>query len=181
MPSRLTALTAVVLAAAAMTSCSGGPSTEDAGSLRRIEVPTEGMAPTIAAGQVVSVDTDAYGGGEVPEVGDISLFIPTPSASATCGSDPAGSLPYVKRVVGVPGDVVEVRPDGATLRNGEPFAVAGALGANYTMRFPVVPGRRVLVLGDNRPGSCDSHQWRDRDGRAAPFVPVGNVLGRVVL
>jgi signal peptidase I len=37
----------------------------------------------------------------------------------------------------------------------------------------VVPPDRLLVLGDNRAGSCDSHQWRPD-----PFVPRDNVIGQ---
>jgi hypothetical protein len=62
-----------------------------------------------------------------------------------------------------------------------PLEVDDAIRPNYTMRFPVVPQGSVLVLGDNRTGSCDSHQWRRADGRPAPFVPVGNLLGKIVL
>ncbi len=137
MLSRLTAFSALVLAAAAMTSCSGGSSAADAGGLRRIEVQTDAMAPTIKAGQVVSVDTRAYGGGEVPDVGDIILFNPTASAYATCfGGDATGPLPYLKRVVGVAGDRVEVRPNGETLRNGEPLEVEGAIRADLHDAVP---------------------------------------------
>jgi signal peptidase I len=40
-----------------------------------------------------------------------------------------------------------------------------------------VPADAVLVLGDNRPGSCDSHQWTER-GEDAPFVPTDSVIGQ---
>ena len=76
-------------------------------------------------------------------------------------------------MIGLPGDKVEVRADGTTLVNGKPFVVEKALRPNYRMSFPVVPADSLLVLGDNRPGSCDSHQWRDTDGTPAPFVPQG--------
>ena len=41
-----------------------------------------------------------------------------------------------------------------------------------------MPADSMLVLGDNRPGSCDSHQWRDMDGTPAPFVPQDAVIGQ---
>ena len=40
-----------------------------------------------------------------------------------------------------------------------------------------MPADSLLVLGDNRPGSCDSHQWRDA-ADAAPFVPEDAVIGQ---
>ncbi|MFP5451960.1 MAG: S26 family signal peptidase [Thermoleophilia bacterium] len=35
-----------------------------------------------------------------------------------------------------------------------------------------MPEGHIFVLGDNRPDSCDSHQWPD------PYVPIGNVIGQ---
>ena len=39
--------------------------------------------------------------------------------------------------------------------------------------FPPVPPDTILVLGDNRNASCDSHQWKP-----SPFVPQKNVIGQ---
>jgi hypothetical protein len=40
------------------------------------------------------------------------------------------------------------------------------------LAFTPVPPGELLVLGDNRAESCDSHQWPD------PFVPEDNVIGQ---
>ncbi|MGD9571434.1 MAG: signal peptidase I [Thermoleophilia bacterium] len=181
MLSRLAGLAALVLAAVVMTSCSGGSSSADGAALRQIEIATSAMEPTIQAGEVVTVDTGAYADGVAPEVGDIVLFAPTVAAGRTCGVDTDPPRPHVSRVVGVAGDRVEVTAEAETLRNGDPLEVDGAIPPNYVLRFPPVPEGRLVVLGDNRPESCDSHQWRRVDGGPAPFVPIENVLGRVVL
>jgi hypothetical protein len=41
-----------------------------------------------------------------------------------------------------------------------------------------VPPDQVLVLGDNRPGSCDAHVWLER---GAEFTPQSNVIGQAEL
>ncbi len=158
--------------------------------------------------------------------GDIIVFDPTKGARAAC-SEP-GDVPFVKRVIGVPGDQVSVRevtisstspypelrpggaaavkrtatpnsfgPDGVTeqqLKDGDtthvtfvkkegqaeaqPFIVPTALTPDYTASFPVVPPGQLLVLGDNRPGSCDAHVWLERN---AEFTPEDNVIGQAEL
>jgi signal peptidase I len=155
--------------------------------------------------------------------GDIVVFDPTRGARAAC-SEP-GDVPFVKRVVGLPGDVVTVKqerisqsnpdpalrpggalavrrvtapnsfgPDGAvneTLSEGDvtyvtyvatpgsakarPLEVNGAITPDYEVAFPRVPAGQVLVLGDNRPGSCDAHVWIER---GAAFTPMSNMIGQ---
>jgi signal peptidase I len=94
---------------------------------------------------------------------------------------------YIKRLVGLPGDTLEVR--GTTLyRNGAPIEGADAFEANSRLlgRYPgyeasglLAPGRVVHVepgcyfgLGDNSPNSGD--------GRAWGFVPAKEVVGRSI-
>ncbi len=83
--------------------------------------------------------------------------------------------PVVKRVVGLPGEHVDVGPDGtvvvAGLRLDEPYVVHA--GGPPDRSFDVPPGH-LLLLGDNRARSSDARSWH------SPYVPVGAVLGRVV-
>ena len=135
------------------------------------EIPTGSMTPTIHAGDRIIANRLIYNFRDI-ERGDIIVFEPTPSAASSCG-DAQGDIPFVKRVIGLPGDRVQVRADGTTLVNGQPYVVTRAVPANYDANFPVVPPDRLLVLGDNRSGSCDSHKWRPD-----PFVPRDNVIGQ---
>ena len=141
------------------------------------EIPTTGMAPAIQPGDLVLSDRAAYQGTPIAR-GDIIVFLPTPAAIQACGAVPG--VPLVKRVIGLPGDVVTVA-GGVTRVNGTVYRVPGETIPDYSMSFPPVPTGDVLVLGDNRPDSCDAHEWVGSPPNPAvdPFVPQRNVLGRV--
>jgi len=102
--------------------------------------------------------------------GDIVVFHPPDSYQAE------DSTPFIKRVIGVGGDHVEVK-DGAVWVNGaklnEPY-----VNPKYTIEPGAwtsydVPQGDILVMGDHRNASIDS--------RVFGAVPVGNVIGRAVL
>jgi signal peptidase I len=139
------------------------------------EIPTDSMVPTIQANDRVIANRVIYRFRSIHR-GDIIVFSPPESAISTCA--PAPGVPFVKRVIGLPGDVVSVE-NGVTRVNGKPYVVPGALTPEYNMTFPPVPKGDLLVLGDNRPGSCDSHQWVSNPPNPAvdPFVPQKNVIG----
>jgi signal peptidase I len=78
---------------------------------------------------------------------------------------------YIKRVIGLPGDSIEVA-DGQVVVNGqaiqEPYiASAPAYQSEWT-----IPDNNLFVLGDNRNNSSDSHNWGP--------VPMENVIGKAI-
>jgi len=196
------------------------------------QIPTESMFPTIRANDRVIANRLIYRVRDIQRR-DIIVFHPPPSATRTCGDGGGGNIPFVKRVIGLPGDRVEVRretvgaadgpvyarvrvvdPGGSatsggsvarirlrpgdarsvTYVNGRPFEVGEAVTPvtlrsgpsryatggrmmsvpeSYVLGPLTVPADRILVLGDNRPGSCDAHLWQpDR------FVPLESVIGQ---
>jgi signal peptidase I len=88
---------------------------------------------------------------------------------------------FIKRVIGVPGDTVEVR-DGTVFINGEAIEEDYILDApNYTYGPKEVPAGHYFVLGDNRRNSYDSHAWSTgcTNGQVdCDFVPEENIIGQ---
>ncbi|HLH38347.1 MAG TPA: signal peptidase I [Bryobacteraceae bacterium] len=73
--------------------------------------------------------------------------------------DPTKS--YIKRVIGVPGDTIEVN-DGTVIVNGKPLEedyVPPDYRDHVSMPRRVVPPDQYFVLGDHRVSSNDSRNW----------------------
>jgi signal peptidase I len=108
-----------------------------------------------------------------PERGDIVVF-KAPATADRCGHNDGGST-FVKRIVGLPGEVVSER-DGVIYINGdrliEPYVAPSRRGDEYGNWLRVAPGH-YFALGDNRTHSCDSRMWGT--------VPRGSIIGPVVL
>lgn len=99
----------------------------------------------------------------------IVVFKP-PSELIAAGYDPNSAL--IKRVVGLPGDQIEVH-DGILFRNG--IAIKEdwlSKPINYEMTNKIVSNHSIWVLGDNRNNSLDSHIWGE--------LPEKNVIGTAV-
>jgi signal peptidase I len=92
----------------------------------------------------------------------------------------------IKRVIGLPGDVVTCCNDlGQMLVNGvpleEPYTELGNATKATANDFTItVPEDSLWVMGDNRYDSADSSYHYALDPETA-FVPIDNVVGRAVL
>lgn len=73
---------------------------------------------------------------------------------------------YIKRLIGLPGDVIEVKND-ALYRNGkrvkEEYAFYDLSKPAYEMPPFTVPKGSLFMMGDNRYNSKDSHEWGPLD------------------
>jgi signal peptidase I len=131
-----------------------------------VGVVSNAMEPTLSAGQVVQMDVDAYKD-VIPSREDIIVF--------TVPESPG--LEFIKRVIGLPGDTVEIR-NGVVFVNGEPLSEP-YLGSNQdTSSFQpqTVQAGHLFVLGDNRANSNDS---RFGLGQVSIDQVVGKVIGVV--
>jgi signal peptidase I len=124
---------------------------------------SDSMEPTLQPGDWLLVDKLSYnfaGPEGLPRRGDIVVF----NAPLEPGDE------YVKRVVAVPGDTVQIE-GGRLILNGTPLEEAylsadsgtsvtgGDRGENTFAEPTLIPPGKYLVLGDNRPASKDSRSW----------------------
>jgi signal peptidase I len=138
----------------------------------RVRVDGSSMLPTLQNNQYVLVNRLV----RTYQRGDIIVFrppmYPQESFVRHLLGQPSFYEDYIKRIIGLPGDTVEVR-DGLVYING------ASLIENYIADPPAytgswqVPQGYLFVMGDNRNNSSDSHSWG--------YLPEENVLGKAVL
>jgi signal peptidase I len=139
------------------------------------QVQQQSMERTLEPGQYVLVDKltprwDSY------SRGDVVVFNPPQTWTA----DPT---PFIKRVIGLPGDTVEVKEDGYVYVNGvnlhEQYLYANDAGVQEpTTASPdqnnwVIPEGQLFVMGDHRQKSADS--------RVFGPISISDVIGRAFL
>lgn len=128
-------------------------------TFRVSELSSVSMSPTLLPGDSVLVNRLIYHL-RPPRRGDIIVF----------HFPQAGSRDFVKRVIGVPGDVVQER-DGRLTVNGAAVHVSRTAladspqGAGAAPGWQRVPVDRLYVLGDNWRTSLDSRFWGTVDER----------------
>ena len=135
-------------------------------------IPSESMVGTLLIGDHVLVSRFGYDAG-VPFTGwHIPLWREPKRQQVIVFHPPIPNQPdYVKRIIGVPGDRLEIR-SGAVWINGRPLTEPYLAGTPNTWedRGPItVPPNSYFVMGDNRNNSSDSRFWG--------FVPRSSVIG----
>lgn len=115
--------------------------------VQNYRIESHSMEPNFYEGQFVLVNKLAYRLGE-PHRGEVLVFHNPDNTDQD----------YIKRIIGLPGDQVEVVGD-TILINGEelPQPFVHNLNPEGTYFGPVtVPENKLFVMGDNRPRSSDS-------------------------
>jgi len=137
-------------------------------AVQNFNVDGHSMEPNLHDKELILVDKWSYLF-HAPTRGDVIVFV----------APPAPSEDYVKRVIGVPGDVITIANgmptvNGVTLQEYyvQPSRIGATPGDNPIVKM-LVPPDDFFVLGDNRVGSSDSRTWG--------FVPRKNIIGRAAL
>ena len=132
-------------------------------SLRFYKIPSGSLIPTIIAGDWI-VALKVWSKGNIKRR-DMIVF-PFP---------PDPSIVYIKRVIGLPGERLEIRKDLVFINDeiiDEPYAyfepkerssmqAKGLTDATPVSRYGpiVIPEGKLFVMGDNRYNSADSRYW----------------------
>lgn len=134
-------------------------------AVQNFNVDGTSMEPNLHNTELILVDKWTYLF-RPPARGDVIVFV----------APPHPDMDYVKRVIGLPGDVITIHNttvivDGVTLN--ETYIDPknqGNLFAYKNITNWVVPPGEYFVLGDNRAVSSDSRDWG--------YVPRQNIIGR---
>lgn len=159
------------------------------GIVQNFKIEGSSMQPSLESGQYILVNKLVYfhfdinapmrllpGGEDVPprvvypfhlpQRGDIIVF--------EFPKDP--SRDYIKRVIGLPGETIEIRNDHVYVNGNmidEPYlgGKPTSCNANACSQGPVeVPSDAVYVMGDNRSNSSDSREWET--------LPLDKIIGQ---
>ena len=153
--------------------------------VQAFKIPSGSMIKTLLIGDHILVNKMAYGirnpitrnswiGFSTPEQGDVIVFIYPVDRSKD----------FIKRVIGVSGDVVEIRdkkvyvngklfPDPPGVQHTDPRILPASIQPRDNFGPEVVPDGYLFVMGDNRDQSYDSRFWG--------FVPVRDVKGKAFI
>jgi signal peptidase I len=138
--------------------------------VQAFKIPSGSMEPTLQIGDHILVNKFIYGVKipylrktiipvSEPDRGDIIVF--------RYPEDP--DKDFIKRVIAVPGDTVEIRNkiiyvDGAAVKNDvgvhtDSRVLSGAINHRDNLKPLTVPAGSYFVMGDNRDNSYDSRFW----------------------
>jgi len=127
-----------------------------------VTVPTGSMEDTIMPGDRLYVN-------ELFDIkqakrGDILVF----------KSEELENKRLVKRLIGLPGETVEVMNDGSVYINGEELDEPYVVEAERDAKTFKIPDNSYLFLGDNRPISYDARYWEN------PYIDESKIIGKVI-
>jgi len=128
----------------------------------------DSMDNTFKNGQYLIVDEISYRF-EKPQRGDVVIFKIPPEAVTLSNNALSSKIYFIKRIIGLPGETVDVSGNSVTIFNTEnPKGLK--LSENYAFVDKLIPTRDMttkvtlapdeyFVMGDNRNNSSDSRFW----------------------
>jgi signal peptidase I len=136
-------------------------------AVQNFNIDGHSMEPSFHNGELIIVDKWSYLF-STPGRGDVLVFI----------APDAHTLDYIKRVIGLPGDVITIQNNIVFVNNkslNERYVSPANNGAINDKVFQnmVVPANTYFMLGDNRAGSSDSRAWG--------CLPKQNIIGRAAV
>lgn len=124
-----------------------------------VTVPTGSMETTIMPGDRLYVNKLFKI--ENAQRGDIIVF----------QSDELGEK-LVKRLIGLPGETIEINDNGQVFIDGEKLEEPYAKETRWTAQAFKIPQGTYFFLGDNRPVSVDARYW------STPYIPEDKIIGK---
>lgn len=138
--------------------------------IQAFKIPSGSMLPTLQIGDHLLVSKFIYGI-KMPFTGStlIPISDPKPNDIVVFQYPKNPDLDYIKRVIAVAGDIVEIR-DKKILINGKPFddqhgvfldsmIHPAALDPRDNFGPVTVPADKIFTMGDNRDNSYDGRFW----------------------
>jgi signal peptidase I len=88
-------------------------------------------------------------------------------------NDISSEAPYIKRIIGLPGDQIDIDNLGNIYRNNQLLTFEGILNETYSNNENyTIPENNFFLMGDNRANSQDS--------RTFGYVPFENLIGKAI-
>lgn len=129
-------------------------------TVQSFEVDGSSMEPSFSDNQYLLVDKVTYRFGS-PDRGDVIIFHPPTAPNKL----------YIKRVIGLPGEKVEIKEEKIYIDDKELEEIPDFYPTTYQGDSIIVPEDHYFVLGDNRNNSGDS--------RLGWTVPGDQIVGKV--
>lgn len=127
-----------------------------------VTVPTGSMEDTIIPGDRLYVNE--LFNIKNAERGDILVF----------KSEELDDKRLVKRLIGLPGEEIEIKEDGSVFINGEDLDEPYVVESKGEAKVFKVPDKSYFFLGDNRPISFDARYWNN------PYISEEQIIGKVL-
>ena len=152
--------------------------------IQAFKIPSGSMLPTLQIGDHLLVNKFLYGI-RVPFTGKVLVPIKDPKhGDVIVFRFPEDrSIDYIKRVIGVPGDKIEIK-DKQLIINGKkaedphahfstPDIVPAGINSKDNFGPIIIPEGKLFVMGDNRDNSYDSRFWG--------YVDNSDILGKAII